>query len=406
MLIPAAGQELDTSFLGEIKGTELSSSGFLEVNPKTLETSLKGVFAGGDATGGAGTILDAILSGHRAAVSILRYLSGDKDFSSDYSMDYSMNYPMGIKSSPRGVEFSTQFASPPVKERFEGRVLSRDERRSSFKEVKAGLSEFEAVEEASRCLRCGFCEECLECVGVCEKKQLIIEEAKKGKSSRKRTGLLQVPVEIHRKLISVGGELVSALSGRRISVFVARVNEVLCRGCGLCEEACQYRAIQVFYRGNRTFTAKVNEDACRGCGSCVSVCPTGAIDQYYFSTGWREHVASEILRSTSDQSSDNSHDIIFACRWLNALDKLSERQRKRVVQVMCLGSVGMGDIMKAFENGARSVTLLGCGDENCRYGSGFSIAKDNAGRVSAILKILGFDKGRLLLIDNPDKLDF
>jgi len=388
MIIPAVGQELDTSFLGEIKGPGLGSSGFLAVNPRTLETTLKGVFAGGDAAGGPGNILDAILSGHRAADSILRYLSGDK------------YYPVDQGEFLHAGEFSIRFALPPVARRLDGMLLSPAERKGSFKEVKIGLSEFEAVEEAGRCLRCGFCEECLECVGVCDKKQLIIEPLKKGRSAKKKLELLQVPVELHRKVISEGGVLIPGSWGKRISAFTARVDEVLCRGCGLCEEACQYKAIQVVYQGTGTFSANVDEDACRGCGNCVSVCPTGAIDQYYFGSGWLERIPSEVLRPSPDEPID----VIFACRWGSALDKLPEKYRKRVLQVMCVGNVGMGDIIKAFENGARFVTLLGCGVERCHYGSGFSVARDNINRVSSVMKLFGLDEGRLRLIDNPDKL--
>lgn len=389
LLIPAVGQELDTSFLGEIRAPGLNSNGFLAVNPETLETSLKGVFAGGDAAGGPGNILDAILSGHRAAESILRRLSGDK------------LYSMGPGQFLSGKEFSIGFALPSASMRLEGKLLPPDMRKSSFNEVKTGLTELEAVEEAGRCLRCGFCEECLECVVVCGKKQLIIEPRGKRRAVNKKIELLQVSVEFHRKVILNEGVLSLYSSGKRVSSFTARVNETLCRGCGLCEEACPYRAIQVVYRDNRTFTAKVNDDACRGCGSCVSVCPTGAIDQYYFGSGWIKQVTSKILRSAHDEPDD----VIFACRWGSSLDNIPENLRKRVLQVMCLGSIGAGDIIKAFENGARSITLLGCGDGKCHYGSGLKVAKDNVMRVSAVLKLFGFTEGRLRLIDNPRKLN-
>jgi len=44
------------------------------VNPETMETSIKGVFAGGDIVGGEGTVIEAMGMAKRAALAIRRYL--------------------------------------------------------------------------------------------------------------------------------------------------------------------------------------------------------------------------------------------------------------------------------------------------------------------------------------------
>jgi TPP-dependent indolepyruvate ferredoxin oxidoreductase alpha subunit len=51
------------------------------------------------------------------------------------------------------------------------------------------------------------------------------------------------------------------------SGYVARVNETLCTGCGTCEGACAFEAVQV------DGTASVIWEACMGCGVCVAQCP-------------------------------------------------------------------------------------------------------------------------------------
>ena len=46
-------------------------------DPVTLETNLAGVFAAGDMISGASSVVHAMASGRRAAVSIDRYIKGD-----------------------------------------------------------------------------------------------------------------------------------------------------------------------------------------------------------------------------------------------------------------------------------------------------------------------------------------
>jgi NADPH-dependent glutamate synthase beta subunit-like oxidoreductase len=49
----------------------------ITVNPITLETSLPGIFAGGDVVSGPASVIEAIAAGKRAAISIDRYLRGE-----------------------------------------------------------------------------------------------------------------------------------------------------------------------------------------------------------------------------------------------------------------------------------------------------------------------------------------
>ena len=63
---------------------------------------------------------------------------------------------------------------------------------------------------------------------------------------------------------------------------VAQVDEDLCRGCGLCAEACPYSAIEIKAinkYGHALRVAFVNEAMCKGCGSCAAACLNGAINQ-------------------------------------------------------------------------------------------------------------------------------
>lgn len=72
VVILAIGEVPDLSFLP--KEVELNEDGTIWVNPLTMETTLEGVFAGGDAVTGPASIIEAICAGKIAAASIDCYL--------------------------------------------------------------------------------------------------------------------------------------------------------------------------------------------------------------------------------------------------------------------------------------------------------------------------------------------
>jgi len=68
----------------------------------------------------------------------------------------------------------------------------------------------------------------------------------------------------------------------RTEAITASVNPELCRGCGRCEEVCEFNAVHVEEVAPNVFNAKVNEISCKGCGTCSVTCPTGAITMRHF----------------------------------------------------------------------------------------------------------------------------
>ena len=58
--------------------------------------------------------------------------------------------------------------------------------------------------------------------------------------------------------------------------YFARVDEVLCSGCGLCDAACSFHAIAEITKSGSSF-ARIEPHKCFGCGLCRKVCSTGAI---------------------------------------------------------------------------------------------------------------------------------
>ncbi len=68
--------------------------------------------------------------------------------------------------------------------------------------------------------------------------------------------------------------------------IIACVDENRCRGCGRCEEICEYGAIAVVEDKERgVLVSKVDEIRCEGCGTCAVVCCNKAITVYNFLRG-------------------------------------------------------------------------------------------------------------------------
>lgn len=120
---------------------------------KTLATAMEKVFVAGDAAGGK-IVVEAMALGRKAAISIDRYLNGrslgeDRDFEQEWSYESRLDVPLpeGTVDVPR-----LQKNMRPVNERIH-----------DFAPVDEGFTEEQAVEEASRCLKC----ECRLCLKEC-----------------------------------------------------------------------------------------------------------------------------------------------------------------------------------------------------------------------------------------------
>jgi glutamate synthase (NADPH/NADH) small chain len=144
-VISATGQKVDLE-CAEILGLATTGQGTFLVDSDTLQTTVPGIFAGGDCISGADLAINAVAQGRRAAMSIDRYLRAERlaaplpAFNSSY----------GARDQAPAAFYRRAQAAPriPVPE------LSADQRRDCFCEITAGYSGNEAGKEASRCLQC------------------------------------------------------------------------------------------------------------------------------------------------------------------------------------------------------------------------------------------------------------
>ncbi|MCP4118404.1 MAG: FAD-dependent oxidoreductase [Desulfobacteraceae bacterium] len=175
MIVPAIGQGLDLGGMDE--AFELNAWGTLKVDYQTMETSIPGVFAGGDAVTGPATVIEAVAAGHRVVAAMAQYLTnrcGDTIPHGDTSIEVSPIDTTEVSPiiTSRNGDISVQYGdtfikvSPNVREK--PLFLDAGTRKKSFDEVDKGLSEEGAKKEAERCINCGGCCECKLCVEACQ----------------------------------------------------------------------------------------------------------------------------------------------------------------------------------------------------------------------------------------------
>jgi formate dehydrogenase major subunit len=223
----------------------------IQVNDRTFETSVDGVFAGGDVVTGAATAIEAIAAGRKAAHSIDAFIRTGK-------------------AEPEPVEFNSRkdaFRTVTADDLRDGArrprrsmpVLPVEERIRSFAEVEQGYSLADLRQEAARCLECG-------CLALYE------------------CDLRRYATEYGADIKPFLGEATQHRIDRRHPLIELDPNK--CILCGACVRICsELVGVAAYGFVNRGFNTVVRpsmggtllETDCVSCGLCVSVCPTGAI---------------------------------------------------------------------------------------------------------------------------------
>jgi len=118
--------------------------GNIKANDETLETSRKGIFAGGDIKTGPASVIGAIAQGRMAASSIDKFLGGKGQIQEVLAPVEEMEPWFGEEAG-----FSDK-KHPAMPELEKAKCLA------GFDEVELGYSEQSAVDEAKRCYKCDY----------------------------------------------------------------------------------------------------------------------------------------------------------------------------------------------------------------------------------------------------------
>jgi formate dehydrogenase major subunit len=250
-VIAAIGQTMEASGCkdGQI---ELNRRGYISVNEETMETSMEGVFSGGDCTSGPATVVEAVAAGKRAATSIIQYLNGQPilpprkpyNCSKGELQDIDIEDYADVQRVPRG----------------EMPVLDLETGKGNFAEIELGFTENIARRESERCLACG-CQDVFEC----KLRELATEYAVDDTKYGGRRHHLRIRENEHPYIVRDPNKCI--LCGRCVRI---------------CNEVEGLSALGFFNRGFDTLVGPaldmpLCETACDSCGQCVSTCPTGAL---------------------------------------------------------------------------------------------------------------------------------
>jgi formate dehydrogenase (NADP+) beta subunit len=216
-IILAVGQQPDTACLSGDPEITITPRGLVSVDPRTLATSMPGVYCGGDLAFGPRIVIEAVADGKRAALAIHESLGGG-------AVPRTRGRFRPIELNRAGDHYDRiprqTVPSLPVA------------RRTGFREVEEGYSEAQARAEGSRCLWCNVetvfdSERCILCSGCVE----ICPEA----------CLALVPVSRLRGTPEL--EAVREALGADETAGAILKDEERCIRCGLCAERCPTGAI-------------------------------------------------------------------------------------------------------------------------------------------------------------------
>jgi|TARA_B100000315_G_scaffold260935_2_gene327796 heterodisulfide reductase subunit A len=163
-VIFAIGQEPDVADLFEGLEVEFTPFGTIATDPETLQSSVPGLYAGGDAVSGPTTIVEAMAFGKKAARSIAAAIG--------HPIEDLEVYPDLQTVSMQSAWDLAQKAGDTWQERVTTAMLPMAERTSGFTPVEQPMSEEAAIAEARRCLQCGGCSDCRLCQAACEAKAI------------------------------------------------------------------------------------------------------------------------------------------------------------------------------------------------------------------------------------------
>ena len=229
-VILAIGQDAAVPWIERDIGIEFNEWDIPLVDRTTFQTTLPGVFVGGDAAWGPENIIWAVEHGHQAAVSIHNHCHGSP-------VEERLEQGMNLTSAKLGMHawnYHNDY-NPSARQKMVHVDLEERFRQLST-EVELGFDPKQTAREVQRCLNCDIqthfaaplCIECDACVDVCPVSCLTITLDGDEEDLR---GRLMAPAEDLTQDLYVSEALPQT---RRVMVK----DEDICVHCGLCAERC------------------------------------------------------------------------------------------------------------------------------------------------------------------------
>ena len=218
-------------------------------------------------------------------------------------------------------------------------------------------------------------------------------------------GACEAPKDIASSIDQAAAAIDILLGSGRITVAEdqARVDTDKCVLCLTCVRSCPHAALAIApAKGNEKSKLQiaVSESACRRCGICAALCPAQAIQLPRFTDPQTERELERTGKVT-----------VFACQnsaWKAATASGVARQsygsNVQLISVPCAGKIDSKMILRALENGAAKVILLGCHRENCRYLTGADYASERIDALRKKIEQAGLN-GNSLVVGNMTEFE-
>jgi coenzyme F420-reducing hydrogenase delta subunit/Pyruvate/2-oxoacid:ferredoxin oxidoreductase delta subunit len=164
--------------------------------------------------------------------------------------------------------------------------------------------------------------------------------------------------------------------------------ESVCSDCIICEQTCPMLR---FDREHKYMT--VNQVACKGCGVCVPACPTGALQQPALRYGL---AAAELAHALGKDISSAPN----SCNECVATGGENVAPEGPAVKVLCSGRFEPAMALEALNSGCQGVLVTGCLMEGVEFRRNEPILGPKAELAKELMGLLGIDAKRLGLIDS------
>jgi len=191
--------------------------------------------------------------------------------------------------------------------------------------------------------------------------------------------------------LATANQIHELLKNKQIEIFddAAVVDGDKCILCLTCMRICPNAAVSIDIENK---VASVSVVTCQRCGMCAAQCPAGAIELPRYT---QKQITAEV--------GDKPKITVFACEnsafpaaTTAGTNRSKWQKSAQLIRVPCAGKVDTRDVLRALENGAKKVMILGCHLENCKYLSGSDRTAKRTERLNTALEKAGIEKERVI----------
>ncbi len=175
-----------------------------------------------------------------------------------------------------------------------------------------------------------------------------------------------------------------------------RIDE-LCVNCLTCVRICPYDVPVI----NEEGTVTIRNEQCQACGLCMGICPVYAIK---FRSSYVDEAADAIEPAVKELVSRRNGEpamLAITCAYgAFALPEFLNKEYKdtAVVRYPCVGKVDSLHLLKAIEEGADGVVVVGCSESDkfkCQYKEISQWAEKRVNHAGDLMESVGLERERI-----------